>query len=221
MWARNSTDQIRLSQRTCAYQVNCWNISFAKRGYWDPSLLPLPIHQIWLRLMFFLFPTWRWKGNDFILSRTSKRMWQENKFEETSGKLSTIKRDVEFETLSAVVMKSFIFWNVLPYSQLKIKRSFGETCRLHLQGRRICQSRNQGERVSIVLYLFHAGFLPGLLFDPEDVGDTFLRNVDWLSFNYTALHHRTQNSLFWMIFMINYFPDTLLFFVLLLLRRTV
>jgi hypothetical protein len=34
---------------------------------------------------------------------------------------------------------------------------------------------------------FHAGFLLGLFLDPEDGGDMFLRNVGWLSSDYTAL----------------------------------
>jgi hypothetical protein len=34
---------------------------------------------------------------------------------------------------------------------------------------------------------FHADILPGL-FDPEDGGDMFRRNVDWLSTDYTALY---------------------------------
>jgi hypothetical protein len=36
---------------------------------------------------------------------------------------------------------------------------------------------------------FHAGILPGL-FDPEDGGDMFLRNFNWLSTDYTALYPR-------------------------------
>jgi hypothetical protein len=37
-------------------------------------------------------------------------------------------------------------------------------------------------------YLLHANLLLGLPFDPEDVGDMFLRNVGWLAPEYTALH---------------------------------
>jgi hypothetical protein len=32
--------------------------------------------------------------------------------------------------------------------------------------------------------------LLGLLFDPDDGGDMFLRNVGWLSEDYKALYHR-------------------------------
>jgi hypothetical protein len=40
---------------------------------------------------------------------------------------------VESEVLTAVVMKSRIFWDINPCSPLKVKRHFGETYRLHLQ----------------------------------------------------------------------------------------
>jgi hypothetical protein len=36
--------------------------------------------------------------------------------------------------------------------------------------------------------LLHAGFLLGLLFNPEDEGDMFLRNVGSLSMDYRMLH---------------------------------
>jgi hypothetical protein len=42
-------------------------------------------------------------------------------------------------------MNSCIFWDITPYSQLKVNPSFGGKYRLHLQGRRINQSRNQRE----------------------------------------------------------------------------
>jgi hypothetical protein len=37
---------------------------------------------------------------------------------------------------------------------------------------------------------FHAGFLPGVFFDPEDGGNMFLRNVSCISTNYMALYLR-------------------------------
>jgi hypothetical protein len=51
------------------------------------------------------------------------------------------------------------------------------------------------ERLS-VCNLLHADFSLGLFFDPEDEGDIFLRNVGWLSTNYTELYPRRQNSSF-------------------------
>jgi hypothetical protein len=39
-------------------------------------------------------------------------------------------------------------------------------------------------------YIFHAGFLLGLFFEPEDTGDLFLRNVGWLSTDSTVLYPR-------------------------------
>jgi hypothetical protein len=52
---------------------------------------------------------------------------------------------VAFEVLTAVVMKISIFWDVMSCSPLKVNRRFGGTCRLHLQGWRISQARNQHE----------------------------------------------------------------------------
>jgi hypothetical protein len=40
-------------------------------------------------------------------------------------------------------MKSSIFWDITPYSLLKVIGRFGGTCCLQCQGRRIIQARNQ------------------------------------------------------------------------------
>jgi hypothetical protein len=53
--------------------------------------------------------------------------------------------NVGFEVLTAVVKKSSIFWDITSCSPLKVNRRFGKSCRLHLQGRRIRQARNQRE----------------------------------------------------------------------------
>jgi hypothetical protein len=50
-----------------------------------------------------------------------------------------------FEVLTAVVMKSTIFWDITPCSPLKVNRRLGGTYRLHLQGRKISRARNQRE----------------------------------------------------------------------------
>jgi hypothetical protein len=44
--------------------------------------------------------------------------------------------NVGFEVLTAVVMKSIIFWDITPGSPLSFSRRFGGTYRLRLQGRR-------------------------------------------------------------------------------------
>jgi hypothetical protein len=59
----------------------------------------------------------------------------------------------DFEVLTAVVMKSTIFWDITPCSPLKDNRG------------------------ALLATSFRAGFFPGLLFGPEDGGDMFLRNV--------------------------------------------
>jgi hypothetical protein len=47
--------------------------------------------------------------------------------------------------------------------------------------------RNRSRQHEVLLATcFQAGFLLGLSFDPEDGGDMFLRNVGWLSRDYTA-----------------------------------
>jgi hypothetical protein len=53
-----------------------------------------------------------------------------------------------------------------------MSRRFGEKYRLHLKDRRISQARNQSEIGTKQLLV---------LFDPEDEGDMFLRNVGLLS----------------------------------------
>jgi hypothetical protein len=41
---------------------------------------------------------------------------------------------VGFEVFTAVVMKSIIFWDMMPCSPLSFNRRFGGTYHLHLQG---------------------------------------------------------------------------------------
>jgi hypothetical protein len=60
---------------------------------------------------------------------------------------------VGFEVLTAVIMKSFIFWTITPCSPAETKRRLGGTCRLYLQGRRVCLAGNQHEADSKQLCL--------------------------------------------------------------------
>jgi hypothetical protein len=57
---------------------------------------------------------------------------------------------------------------------LKANQRLGGTCHLHLQGRRVGEEETS---VALLATFFHAGFLLGSLFDPEDGDDMFLRNV--------------------------------------------
>jgi hypothetical protein len=93
---------------------------------------------------------------------------------------------VGFEVLTAVVMKSTIFWDIMPCSPLKVDQRFRGTYHLHFQGRRISQANR-----APLATCFHAGFLLGLFFDPEDGGDMLLRNVGRLSTDYKALYPRS------------------------------
>jgi hypothetical protein len=51
---------------------------------------------------------------------------------------------LRFEVLTAIVMKSSIFWDITPCSPLKVNRSFRGKCRFHFQNR--SQARNERER---------------------------------------------------------------------------
>jgi hypothetical protein len=57
------------------------------------------------------------------------------------------------ETIRTLHLKSSIFWDITSCSQLKMNRRFGGSCRIHIQGRRISQARNQREARSYLLIL--------------------------------------------------------------------
>jgi hypothetical protein len=76
-------------------------------------------------------------------------------------------------------MKSSIFWDIRPRSSVKVNRRFEGTFRPNLQCRGLSQARNQQLCLLFTLYWF--------LFDLEDGGHMFLRNVGLLSTDYTEL----------------------------------
>jgi hypothetical protein len=85
---------------------------------------------------------------------------------------------VRFEVLTAVVMKSSIFWDITPCSPLKFSRHFGGTYRLHLQGRRICQASLPSDFTLISCSAYSSTL------------KMFIRNVGWLPTGYKALSQR-------------------------------
>jgi hypothetical protein len=87
------------------------------------------------------------------------------------------------EVLIAVVMKSSIFWDITPCSPMKAYRSFGGIYHVSFSGLKSKQNKR-----SSTPFLFRVGFLIALLFNPEDGGDMFLRNVRWLLTDYTVLY---------------------------------
>jgi hypothetical protein len=78
---------------------------------------------------------------------------------------------VGFEVLTVVDMKSSIFCNITPCSPLKVSRRFGGTCRLHLQGLRISQVKNQHEPCSKLCYGESGGITPPFLTSALDGGE--------------------------------------------------
>jgi hypothetical protein len=64
--------------------------------------------------------------------------------------------DVGFEVLTAVGMKSTIFWDVTPCSPLRVNRRFGGTCRLRLQGRiNNFSKKPASKQVASTLLVYH------------------------------------------------------------------
>jgi hypothetical protein len=129
----------------------------------------------------------------FFLTHSPQRGWRYS-FHRVHGipTSSCIKLNIflGFEVLTAVVMKSAIFWDLTLCSPLRVNWRVGGTYSLHL-----------------LATCFHTGFLLGLFFYPEDGGDMFLRNVGWLSTDYTTLNPRKWYSSYIFLFVLNVGPS--------------
>jgi hypothetical protein len=92
---------------------------------------------------------------------------------------------VGFQVLTAAVMKVSVFWYITPSSPSKINRTFGGTCRLRLQGRRlVALLASRFPLVSFLAYFFR-----------HWRWRRYVRSKRrWLSTDYTALYPRRLNS---------------------------
>jgi hypothetical protein len=80
-------------------------------------------------------------------------------------------------SITSQLSEYHVFWDIdqTLRSQLNVNRTFGETYRPKLQGRKKSQARYQHETRG--KQSFRAGFLLCLFLEPEDGDDMFLRNV--------------------------------------------
>jgi hypothetical protein len=83
--------------------------------------------------------------NEWIRTSGFHRNWHSYLRNALSRELGLKLLYVGFDVLTAVVMKSIIFWDISLCSTLKVNRRFGGTYRFHLQVRRISRAWNQRE----------------------------------------------------------------------------
>jgi hypothetical protein len=91
------------------------------------------------------------------------------------------------------MLKSSVFWDIIPCSLMKVNGHFRGTHYLHNQWASQEHSIKQAELCSTCC-LFQACFLLGLCYDPEGGGGIFFRNFSWHSPDYTALYPKRQKS---------------------------
>jgi hypothetical protein len=80
---------------------------------------------------------------------------------------------------NSALLKSSVFWDIMPFSPLKVNRHFRGTYHLHFQSRIVSQARNQHVAVIRQSSDWYVG------------NDVFLRNVGWLSTVYMVIYPRT------------------------------
>jgi hypothetical protein len=90
--------------------------------------------------------------------------------------------------------EEFYLWDIKPCSPIKDNRSFGWTPRFHLQGLKNNPAWKQMVNRAVLATCFHAGFLLGVFFDPEDGVDKFIWYVCWLSKDYRTLCPRRYST---------------------------
>jgi hypothetical protein len=109
--------------------INIWNISFLFAFFLingGDLYLPFPYWHLWV------LPNIRLGSSSCCFSHRLTGYLNMQGFQiETRDKIFK----AGFEVLIAVVMKSTFFWDITPFSPLKVNRRFGETYGLHLQGR--------------------------------------------------------------------------------------
>jgi hypothetical protein len=78
-------------------------------------------------------------------------------------------------------LKISVFRDIMPCNPLKVNRSCGRICRLHIQGWRVSQQA----------VCFKLGFSLGSIFSPEDGGDKYFRK--WTAWHYIR-EDRTRHN---------------------------
>jgi hypothetical protein len=93
---------------------------------------------------------------------------------------------VGFEVFTVVVMKSIIFWDMMPCSPLSFNRCFGGTYLLHLQGRRnrFSKTSKQGETQWTT-----RRHIP----KDDTLQNSFLFNMGFI-ISFTVIHNLTTND---------------------------
>jgi hypothetical protein len=97
---------------------------------------------------------------DFIRRLWIMFLWARNMQDWHRPTVLLISYRSKVKTRLTTILKSSIFWDIMPCSPLKVNRSFGGTWRLHLRGRIINQARNQRKTGSKQTFLAWLIFRP-------------------------------------------------------------